>query len=712
MVKVLISLSVLAAAATAGSVTELPESVTKLIDYSINPCDDIYRYACGAWYNDAVIPPDRHQVDTSFSKIYIENQAVLKTIFSSFDDNDSTKNALFGFRTPLSLSRSYYTIPSEWETVEADYKVYISTELQLAGYSAEQAEAAVPVIIRFEQTLAGVALSELEEMEAVVSPYTALTYSQLNQKYPLLVGSWLKANGFDVRDQCGGSNDWVGFYDLTYFDKAEVLLANTTLDNLRTIVEYKLIHASSNHLTPAFRTANWNLFGKKIYNETVKPSREKFCKYQTRKTVGDLLGQYFLDAVKSNNRNRCYFVGHVTYLQYSHFHWVIFDVHTAGAMASFPQRETSTLEDIHGALVAERSKKAYASGIRQVVKWIELTDQGGQLLHGDGIRIITATGEQSASVQDSGKKPLGYAAFDSLCHETIKAMDSGFQHLFVILSWNLMARSKSTETIQLSHFSYEEDAVGITFMKSKTAKRKKRRDPRHVYANPLRPHTCAFLALGLYLACNQTLAPGALLFESNAGSTGGPSLVSICLRCGWSLVSVFEHYMHYERAGDPICWPCGRGTAVEQCQIRFLPPHFKDTNSAAVLGAISATFLALADVAHLRGILAHALKAELVSTTPRLQPSSIPPYIESCWKEFSDYDRYKTDVTFQQMNVPAGAHKVEVSVVRNGFAIDCTKSYKGSVSDKTIFDENIDSHLANRATRTGETTPDDFEPGM
>ncbi|RHZ05395.1 hypothetical protein DYB31_002651 [Aphanomyces astaci] len=67
--------------------------------------------------------------------------------------------------------------------------------------------------------------------------------------------------------------------------------------------------------------------------------------------------------------------------------------------------------------------------------------------------------------------------------------------------------------------------------------------------------------------------------------------------------------------------------------------------------------------------------------------------------------RYATDVTFQQRNV-------EVSVVPNGFAIDCTKFYKGSVSDKTIFDENIDSHLANLAKRTGETTLEALEPGM
>ncbi|RHY19919.1 hypothetical protein DYB36_012667 [Aphanomyces astaci] len=361
MVKVLISLSAFAAAATAGSVTELPAYVNKLIDYSANPCEDFFQYACGAWYKDTVVPPDEGRIST-LTTISAHNEAVLKKILSNYkpklsefytscmdtatlsslgltpledsfkairlantkldllivagklvkngipafmdikaspDNNDVTKNALFGFPIPLPLDLVYYANPSEWETVEADYKLYIASVLQLAGYTAEKAAAAVPVIIRFEQRMVIFALRQLREIQVAVSPYTALTYSQLNQTYPLLIGSWLMANGFNVRDEGGGSNDWVRFYDLTYLDNIELLLKFTTLDDLRTIVVYKLIHASSKHLTPEFRTANWNFFGKKINGEKVEPSREKFCFSETGETLSDILGEYLLGKVWS-----------------------------------------------------------------------------------------------------------------------------------------------------------------------------------------------------------------------------------------------------------------------------------------------------------------------------------------------------------------------------------------------------------------------------
>ncbi|RQM20185.1 hypothetical protein B5M09_011576, partial [Aphanomyces astaci] len=190
-------------------------SVNKLID--ISPLD-FYQYACGAWYNDAVIPPDIHRIDTSFNKIGIQNEAVLTKIFS----HNKTKLGKCGefYNSCLdtaTLSSLGLTPQEDWFKAirSASTKLDLLIVLQLAGCTAEEVAAAVPVITRFEDTLANVDLNELQEIEAVVSPYTALTYYQMDQKYPLLLGSWLKTNGFNVRDEYSGSNDWVGFKDLT-----------------------------------------------------------------------------------------------------------------------------------------------------------------------------------------------------------------------------------------------------------------------------------------------------------------------------------------------------------------------------------------------------------------------------------------------------------------------------------------------------------------
>ncbi|RHY27691.1 hypothetical protein DYB25_011205 [Aphanomyces astaci] len=80
--------------------------------------------------------------------------------------------------------------------------------------------------------------------------------------------------------------------------------------------------------------------------------------------------------------------------------------------------------------------------------------------------------------------------------------------------------------------------------------------------------------------------------------------------------------------------------------------------------------------------------------------------------------RYATDVTFQQTNVPAASygekklffsgkhhiygHKVEVSVLPNGLAINCTSYHKGIVSDKAIFDENMEFYRTNLAKTPSE----------
>ncbi|RLO05811.1 hypothetical protein DYB28_005429 [Aphanomyces astaci] len=159
------------------------------------------------------------------------------------------------------------------------------------------------------------------------------------------------------------------------------------------------------------------------------------------------------------------------------------------------QRQETSLEDIIDSCLADSTKDRYESGLRQLVKWIHVTgatdllkDNGSidlrffQYHHFvqfivwvyqntpikvgtmsgyraalqwyykredvpmpteyesklktifTGMQRLTATDAQSSSVKDSGKRPLGFSMYESTCSKSLAAVDSGFIHLFLVIS--------------------------------------------------------------------------------------------------------------------------------------------------------------------------------------------------------------------------------------------------------------------------------------
>ncbi|OQR91069.1 endothelin-converting enzyme, metalloprotease family M13 [Achlya hypogyna] len=197
MVKIIVSVGALVATALAGSVTEFPKEVADLMDEMANPCTDFYKYACGGWYKNAVIPADRSTTDTSFSAIAAKNDEVIKQILASNypklgeyyasckdeakltalgvtpiaddlksiqsansttailqiaaqlskknvpaftqpavypDKKDATTNVLYSFQAPLTFDDlDYYKDPSIWGFLKPLYEQYIVTLFTLGS---------------------------------------------------------------------------------------------------------------------------------------------------------------------------------------------------------------------------------------------------------------------------------------------------------------------------------------------------------------------------------------------------------------------------------------------------------------------------------------------------------------------------------------------------------------------------------------------------
>ncbi|KAK1938813.1 hypothetical protein P3T76_008888 [Phytophthora citrophthora] len=240
-----------------------------------------------------------------------------------------------------------------------------------------------------------------------------------------------------------------------------------------------------------------------------------------------------------------------------------------------------------------------------------------------GLKRVEAENDQKGRGRRTGKEPLTFSLYCRLAEQTLRLNDNGFCHLFLLSQWNLMCRSKSVETLHISHLECADDSVRCVLHKTKTNQEESGpKDPRHIYANLAQPACCWVLTLGLYLSANPTLASGKLFPRRNngaksvwnafnlegvatyasSGSTGGPSIVSVCLRCGWPLGGVQDRFFRYEAAGDQYL---GRVVAglPDNPQFAELPPHFDNPNADVVKESTSLIFSPAQNDAHVASIL-------------------------------------------------------------------------------------------------------------
>ena len=189
--------------------------------------------------------------------------------------------------------------------------------------------------------------------------------------------------------------------------------------------------------------------------------------------------------------------------------------------------------------------------------------------------------------------------------------DSILCNAFLTLEWNLMARSDSVTSCHLNHIEWRNDSLVIFFAHSKGDQEGvNRREPWHIYDNPGQPSICPISALAKYLFSHPSILTGdwklfpgehqysrfmksfcralnhleddtkslcvdvALLGSHSArkgaatlaacGYTVSPPMSSICLRAGWSMGPMKEHYLFYEKAGDQFVGRtvCGLLTTV------------------------------------------------------------------------------------------------------------------------------------------------------
>ena len=195
---------------------------------------------------------------------------------------------------------------------------------------------------------------------------------------------------------------------------------------------------------------------------------------------------------------------------------------------------------------------------------------------------------------------------------------------FIILQWNLIARSASVAAIMYGHIRWDQDALLIDIPKHKSDQAGDKRYPRHLYANPSNPVICPILALAvvtfsqpirqmsdgsssfrlfdgehsearfsaLLRTALSSLSPASLALigtdikdigthSTRKGAASycvsmpnGPSTIQILLRAGWSIGNVLDRYIFGGSGGDQLTGRVLAGLDFENVNFSTLPPHF------------------------------------------------------------------------------------------------------------------------------------------
>lgn len=320
----------------------------------------------------------------------------------------------------------------------------------------------------------------------------------------------------------------------------------------------------------------------------------------------------------------------------------------------FPLNDGFTVDDFMAYLLVCKKKNISAStlngicsGIRHLfvmydrqAQWAEYSP--ALALFKRGAKNDIAKAKQSGRIKvREGKEPLPFALYVLFCQTMLESADPEaiFARLFLILSWNLMCRSKNTAEICMSHMRWIQDALGIVFGQQKNDQEGEDKDYRHVYANPLNPAICPILALAIYLLClapfsensEGRLFPGseqakrfgnfmgtfvskdivaqamraASLSKKDwgthsprkggatycsSGTTDGPTMFGLYNRGGWSLGLVTGRYIKFEPAEDQKIGRIIAGLPWMSGNFAILPPFFMGDFGDAVAEAIAMCF--------------------------------------------------------------------------------------------------------------------------
>jgi len=206
------------------------------------------------------------------------------------DFKNSDKQIAVADQTELGLPEKGYYTRTGAKDIETrkQYVEHVAKMLQLLGESADASTADANAVLAMETELAKASMSNVERREPT-AVYHIETMQQLQASAPII--------DFAVFSRMTGAPIVTSLNVAVpaYFPALNKVLTTTSLSTLKAYMKYELLTSVASRLPKAFDVENFDFYGKKLEGETEQAARWKRCSNATDGSLGEALGQVYVN---------------------------------------------------------------------------------------------------------------------------------------------------------------------------------------------------------------------------------------------------------------------------------------------------------------------------------------------------------------------------------------------------------------------------------
>ena len=205
------------------------------------------------------------------------------------DEKNSSINIFNFYQSGMSMGdRDYYLNNDDATVAIRDaYKIYIKTLFTLAGYSEEQAAAAVETVMKIETELATAAFSR-EELRNPEANYNKKSIDVLKSEFANI--DW---DAYFTALGVSNINEVV-VGQVRSLAAADRLIGTLSDDEFRTYLTFNMINAAADCLSDAFVTAQFDFYGRALSGKQEQEPRWKHALAVPNSLMSEAVGEMYV----------------------------------------------------------------------------------------------------------------------------------------------------------------------------------------------------------------------------------------------------------------------------------------------------------------------------------------------------------------------------------------------------------------------------------